>query len=147
MTYNEFRLRFAIQYVGSVSDPGECMRRMDNAPALARLLWDVMNAPEAPVPSFVSTDAIAPIPPNSMELKKIARTAREVIGDEMQWIAIDRDGSVWAYDLQPGVCESAGNWDNSDDGGFAWEITQVAPPDNFRDELYEINKLLNDDTD
>lgn len=155
MTYNEFRLRFAIQYVGSVSDPGECMRRMDNAPTLARLLWDVMNAPETPAPSFVSTAGLAPIvanspdlkPSNSMELKELARKAREVIGDEMQWIAIDRDGSVWAYDLEPGVCESAGNWDNSDDGGFAWEITQIAPPDNFLDELYEINKLLNDDTE
>ena len=150
MTYNEFKLLFAIQYVGGVSDPGEAIRRMDNAPTLARLLWDVMNAPEVqapPAPSFVSTAGLAAIPSNSMELKKIARKAREITVREMQWIAIDRDGSVWAYDLQPGVSELAGNWDNSDDGGFAWEITQVAPPDNFRDELYEINKLLKDDTE
>ena len=147
MTYNEFRLRFAIQYVGCVSDPGEAIRRMDNAPTLAHLLWDVMNAPEAPAPSFVSTAGIAPIAANSPDLKELARKAREITVREMQWIAIDRDGSVWAYDLQPGVSELAGNWDNSDDGGFAWEITQVAPPDNFRDEIYEISKLLDNDAE
>jgi len=84
---------------------------------------------------------------NSPDLKELARMARKVIGDEMQWIAIDRDGSAWAYDLQPGVSELSGNWDNADDDGFAWEITQVAPPADFRTELYEINKLLNDDTE
>ena len=155
MTYNEFKLRFAIQYVGCVSDPGECMRRMDNAPALARLLWDVMNAPEVeapPAPSFVSTAGLAPIvanspdlkPSNSMELKELARKALEAKGDELQWIAIDASGQVWAYDLKPDVYEPEKFWYND---SFAYEITQVAPPDDFRNELYEISKLLNDDNE
>ena len=146
MTYNEFRLRFAIQYVGSVSDPGEAIRRMDNAPTLARLLWDVMNAPEVeapPAPSFVSTAGLAPIAANSPDLKELARKAREV-GDEMQWIAIDASGQVWAYDLKPDVYEPEEFWYND---AFAWEITQVAPPADFRTELYEISKLFNDDND
>lgn len=150
MTYNEFRLRFAIQYVGGVSDPGEAIRRMDNAPALARLLWDVMNAPEVeapPAPSFVSTDAIALIPSNSTELKKIARKALEVSGDNAQWVAIDKDGRVWAYDLKPTVDELWHCWGNSVDDGYSWEIGAVAPPDNFRDEIYEISKLLDNDND
>lgn len=150
MTYNEFRLRFAIQYVGGVSDPGEAIRRMDNAPTLARLLWDVMNAPEVqapPAPSFVSTDAIALIPPNSMELKDIARKALEVSGDNAQWVAIDKDGRVWAYDLKPTVDELWHCWGNSVDDGYSWEIGAVAPPDNFRDEIYEISKLLDNDNE
>ena len=148
MTYNEFKLLFAIAYVGSVSDPGECMRRMDNAPALARLLWDVMNAPEveAPqAPSFVSTDAIALIPSNSMDLKAIARKALEVSGNNAQWVAIDKDGRVWAYDLKPTVNELWHCWGNSVDDGYSWEIGAVAPPDDFTKELYEISKLLPDE--
>ena len=156
MTYNEFKLRFAIQYVGCVSDPGECMRRMDNAPALARLLWDVMTAPEVeapPAPSFVSTAGLAPIaanspdlkPSNSTELKALARTALDLFSEEAQWIAIDARGEVWAYDLKPTVFEPGGYWDNSDDHGFAWEISAVAPPEDFRNEIYEIDKLLSDD--
>lgn len=150
MTYNEFRLRFAIQYVGSVSDPGECMRRMDNAPSLARLLWDVMNAPEVqapPAPSFVSTAGLAPIAANSMELKELARKALEVSGDNAQWVAIDASGGVWAYDLRPQCYEIDTMWDNTPDQGFNWHVCTIAPPDNFRDELYEISKLLNDDTE
>lgn len=151
MTYNEFRLRFAIQYVGGVSDPGECMRRMDNAPALARLLWDVMNAPEVQAPSAPSAPIVANPPhlkpSNSTELKALARTAREFVDSELQWIGIDLNGQVWAYDLKPLIYEPWGCWDNSTDGGYSWEIGAVAPPDNFRDELYEINKLLNDDTE
>lgn len=153
MTYNEFRLRFAIAYVGGVSDPGEAIRRMDNAPTLARMLWDVMNAPEVPAPSFVSTAGLAPIvanspdlkPSNSTELKAIARTAREAVDDGLQWIGIDLDGQVWAYDLKPSIYEPGRCWDNSDDGGYSWEIGAVAPPEDFRQELYEINKLLTDD--
>ena len=158
MTYNEFKLLFAIQYVGGVSDPGEAIRRMDNAPTLARLLWDVMNAPEVeapPAPSFVSTAGLAPIaanspdlkPSNSTELKALARTAREFVDSELQWIGIDLNGQVWAYDLKPLIYEPWGCWDNSTDGGYSWEIGAVAPPDNFRDELYEINKLLNDENE
>jgi hypothetical protein len=146
MTYNEFRLRFAIQYVGGVSDPGECMRRMDNAPALARLLWDVMNAPEVQTPSApIAANSPHLIPSNSMELKALARTAREVVSDTAQWIAIDANGEVWAYDLKPTIDTPRNTWDNSDDAGFSWEISAVAPPDNFRDELYEISKLLEND--
>jgi len=160
MTYNEFRLRFAIAYVGCVSDPGEAIRRMDNAPTLARMLWDIMNQQEAPAPSFVSTAGLASFmenspknmanspdlkPLNSMELKALARTAREVVAEEAEWIAIDANGQVWAYDIKPTVYEPYECWENSTANGFAWEISAVAPPDNFRDELYEINKLLNDD--
>lgn len=155
MTYNEFKLRFAIAYVGGVSDPGEAIRRMDNAPTLARLLWDAMNAPETPAPSFVSTARLAPIaanspdlkPSNSMELKELARKALEVSGDNAQWVAIDASGGVWAYDLRPQCYEIDTMWDNTPDQGFNWHVCTIAPPDNFRDELYEINKLLKDENE
>ena len=146
MTYKEFRLRFAIQYVGSVSDPGECMRRMDNAPSLARLLWDVMNAPEPSAPSA----PIAAQPPdlkpsNSTELKALARTVLDFFSDDVQWIAIDANGEVWAYDLKPTIDETRSNWDNSDDDGVAWEIGAVEPPADYRNEIYEISKLIDND--
>lgn len=118
--------------------------------SLARESWDAIQAAElpesekakqTPAPSFVSTAGLAPIAANSPDLKELARQAREV-GDEMQWIAIDASGQVWAYDLKPDVYEPEEFWYND---AFAWEITQVAPPADFRTELYEISKLLEND--
>ena len=84
-------------------------------------------------------------PSNLTELKALAQTALDFFSDDVQWLAIDANGEVWAYDLKPTIDETRSNWDNSDDDGVAWEIGAVEPPEDFKNELYEIQKLLEDE--
>ena len=79
------------------------------------------------------------------ELKALARTVLDFFSDDVQWIAIDANGEVWAYDLKPTIDETRSNWDNSDDDGVAWEIGAVEPPADYRNEIYEISKLIDND--
>ena len=82
-------------------------------------------------------------PSNSTELKALARTALDLYSEYAQWLAIDANGDVWAYDLKPTIDETQSNWDNSDYDTFAWKMGKVAPPADYTKELYEIGKLLN----
>lgn len=109
----------------------------------AREVWDAIQSVE--LPESEKTKQLVPRslkPSNSTELKALARTARDLFSDEVDWIAIDPTGQVWAYDVKPTVFEPGRWWDNSDNNGSSWEIGAVAPPEDFTKELYEISKLL-----
>lgn len=83
------------------------------------------------------------------QFKQIAKKASSESNGKAQWIAIDRDGAVWAYNIRPFTGGAIKDyWVDSDpDNGRSWKIGMVAPPDNFRDEIYEISKLLDNDTE
>lgn len=84
---------------------------------------------------------------SKQQLKDLAQKALSQSNGETKWVAIDKDGRVWAYDLKPTVNGLWRCWGNSVDDGYSWHIGTIVPPADFRTELYEINKLLNDDTE
>ena len=119
---------------------------------LAREAWDAIQAAElpesekakeAPAPSFVPINAPAPIPSNSMELKRLAEKAILFSDGVAKFFAIDASGMVCAYSFLPVL--NNGEWDLNDLSDDFWEIALVAPPANFRTELYEISKILNNE--
>lgn len=119
----------------------------EDAARLARKAWDAIQSLELPESEKAKQSVIVANSPNlkpsnSTELKAMARTALDLFSDNADWIAIDENGRVWAYDLKPTVNELWRNWSNSVDGGSLWEIGTVAPPEDFTKELYEISKLL-----
>lgn len=84
---------------------------------------------------------------NLTELKALARMTPNVVAEEAQYIAVDANGEVWVFDLKPSIDALRNAWDNSDCDGFSWQIGAVAPPADFRNEIYEIDKLLENDND
>lgn len=115
----------------------------------ARKSWDAIQAAELPESEKAKQSVIVANPPhlnpsNSTELKAMARTALDLFSDEAKWLAIDKNGKVWAYDLKPTIDTSRNAWDNSGRGGHGWEVGRVASPEDFTTELYRIDKLLND---
>ena len=121
----------------------------------ARQAWDAIQAAElpesekakqAPAPSFVPINDPAPIPPNSKGLKVLAEKALNISIGVARYIAIDKLGTVYAY-KQPPIIKSdiSTCWDISDLKHDCWLVDYVAAPDNFRNELYEISKILSDD--
>lgn len=152
MTYNEFKLRFAIQYVGCVSDPGECMRRMDNAPALARLLWDVMNAPEVKAPAapitteFPKNMANSPKdmanspdlkPSNSTELKALAELAAE---RGFAWIAQDKCRIWYGYKVEPEFREHLQEWWGRGNGH--WAALNLPDNTDYSKQIFNVKTIL-----
>ena len=128
--------------------------RTDQMISLARRVWDAIQAAELPESEKAKQSVIVANPPhlnpsNSTELKAMARTALDLFSDEAKWLAIDKNGKVWAYDLKPTIDTSrnAWYWYNSGRGGRGCEVGQVASPEDFTTELYRIDKLLNDDNE
>lgn len=119
----------------------------DAAAQRAREVWDAIQTAELPESEKAKQSVIVANPPdlkpsNSTELKAMARTARDLY--EAKWLAIDKNGKVWAYDLKPTVDALRNAWDNSSRGGRGWEVGLVALPEDFTTELYRIDKLLED---
>ena len=142
MTYKEFSLRFAIQYVGSVSDPGECMRRIDKAPSLARLLWDTIQNAELPESEKIKQSLSASLEPsNSFDelLKAIAVIALHKL-PSAKWIAQDGDGRWYAYDVKP-ANESECEWFELSETGDIEFIIELTRPKDISKELYRIATL------
>ena len=104
------------------------------------------DAIQASLPeSEKAKQVVSDMPTNLTQLKELAQRALDLYSDDAQWIAIDSDGDVWAYDLKPTIDETKSNWDNSDYDTFAWKIGKVAPPADYRNEIYEISKLIDND--
>lgn len=97
MTYNEFKLRFAIQYIGSAGNPGDCMRRINNAEPIARLAWEALSAPAA--------DAVSVAKPSDW-LMQLAKQAGDL---GYPYMAQDRTTSHWyGYEMKPELVN--GEW-------------------------------------
>lgn len=116
---------------------------------LAREAWDAIQAVELPESEKAKQSVIVANPPhlkpsNSTELKAMARTSLDLYSDEAKWLAIDKNGKVWTYDLKPTVDALRNAWDNSGRGGRGWEVGLVSRPEDFTTELYRIDKLLGD---
>ena len=78
------------------------------------------------------------------ELKALAQQALLRFNQVPKWIAVDWDGRVWAYELEPHIIHRKQAWDNADTSDF-WEIGKIAPPEDYRKELYRISEILSDD--
>ena len=81
-------------------------------------------------------------PSNSTELKALAQRALDLYSDDAQWIAIDTDGDVYAYESKPYIFRQIKAWYNVAPSDH-WRIGKVAPPADYTKELYKIKKLLN----
>ena len=150
MDWNQFLTEFVLRAMTNnihehYFSPSDAARR-------AREAWDAIQAAElpesekakqAPEPSFVPINAPAPIPSNSMELKRLAEKAILFSDGVAKFFAIDASGMVCAYSFLPVL--NNGEWDLNDLSDDFWEIALVAPPANFRTELYEISKILNNE--
>ena len=80
------------------------------------------------------------------ELETLAWKAISRSEGAAQYIAIDTEGTVYAYKQKPVIKSEASTvWDISDLKHDCWLVDYVAAPDNFRDELYEISKILNNE--
>ena len=77
-----------------------------------------------------------------MELKALAEKATLSSEGTAKWLSIDKDGQVYAWRLKPYVVWENPYWDNWSEQSYRICITRIAPPADFRNELYEINELL-----
>ena len=65
-----------------------------------------------------------------------------------KYIAIDTEGTVYAYKQKPVIKSEASTvWDISDLKQSCWLVCYTEAPDNFRDELYKISKILDNEND
>ena len=88
------------------------------------------------------------IPSNSMDLKVLAEKAVTLSENIAKYIAIDKHGTVYAYEQKPIIKSDVSTcWDIDSLRHSCWLVDHVTEPADFRNELYEINKLLNDDTE
>ena len=152
MNWNQFLTEFVLR-----ASTNEFIENytLDQVIELARRSWDAIQAAEIPdsekakqefLPSFVLTDAIAPIPLNSGELKSLAEKAVEISEGIAKYIAIDKHGTVYAYKQKPIIKSDVSTcWDISDLRHPCWLVDHVAEPADFRNELYKISKLLNNE--
>ena len=137
--WNDFLTEFVMRAMTTHEDyfePADAVR-------LARRCWDAIQ--NAELPESEKAKQVEPQKANLTELKALARTVLDFFSDDVQWIAIDANGEVWAYDLKPTIDETRSNWDNSDDDGVAWEIGAVEPPEDYTKELYRISEILSND--
>lgn len=104
---------------------------------IARESWDAIQAAE--LPESEKAKILSKLP----EIKQLAQKALEVSKGEAFWFAIDGDGEVWAFEIEPTVDEEKRAWDNGISA--AWQIGKVSRPYYFTKELYEISKILSDD--
>ena len=80
-----------------------------------------------------------------MELKSLAEKAILSSAGAAKWLSIDKDGQVCAWRLKPYIMWGNTFWDNWNIQSYCIIITRVAPPANFRNELYEISKIINNE--
>ena len=107
--------------------------------SLARESWDEIQAPELPESEKATRSK------NSYDLKLWAKKAFENLGAKAEWIAIDSDGSVWAYDIRPIYIPINGYWSNAYDNGNGTVVGAVDYVEDWTKELYEISKILSND--
>ena len=120
MSWNQFLTEFVLRAM--TNNIHEEYFSPDDAARLARKAWNAIRA---------------------AQIKTLATSALVVSKDKAKWLAVDADGEVWAFDVEPTVHESKAVWDNSD--AISWQLCDVAPPVNFTAELYEISKILNNE--
>lgn len=58
-----------------------------------------------------------------------------VIPDWVNWIAVDKDGSVWGYETEPRAIQF-GQWDTLSGLSIEEILYRTKPPKNWKDELY-----------
>ena len=153
MNWNQFLTEYMLRAMSNYQIFEEY--KVQQMVEFARRAWDAMQAAElpesekakqAPAPSFVLNDAIAPIPLNSMELKSLAEKAVTLSENIAKYIAIDKHGTVYAYKQKPIIKSDVSTcWDISDLRHSCWLVDHVAEPADFRNELYQISKLLNNE--
>lgn len=105
----------------------------------ARIVWDAIQAAELPESEKAKQTK------NSYDLKLWAKKAIEYLGEEAEWIAIDSNGTVWAYDVRPNCITKDGHWSNSYSHGYGTTIDAVDHVEDWTKECYEISKILSDD--
>ena len=153
MNWNQFLAEFVLRAM--TNNIHEQYFSPEDAARLARKAWDAIQSAElpesekakqAPAPSFVLNDTIAPNPPNSRDLKVLAEKAVEVSDGIAKYIAIDKHGTVYAYKQKPIIKSDVSTcWDISDLRHSCWLVDHVAEPADFRNELYEISKIINNE--
>ena len=82
---------------------------------------------------------------SKQELKDLAQKALRQSNGEAKWIAVDKYGFVYGYSVKP--VTNVDLWDIPTFDDDCWYITEINHPENWETEIYEINKLLNDDTE
>ena len=77
------------------------------------------------------------------ELKQLAQRALDKSNGGAKWLTIDTKGQVYVYRFRPILRDT--EWDVSDYSNEFWGVGYTTPPVNFRNELYEISKILNNE--
>ena len=136
MNWNQFLTEFVLR-----ASTNEFIENytLDQVIELARRSWDAIQAAELPESEKAKVDK------NSYDLKLWAKKAIEYLGEKAEWIAIDSDGSVWAYDIQPIYIPMNGYWSNAYDNGNGTVVGAVDYVEDWTNELYEISKILNNE--
>lgn len=76
-------------------------------------------------------------------IREFAIKAKLISENKAEWLAIDTQGTVYAYKEKPVIKSEASTvWDISDLKHSCWWIGLTAAPDNFKNELYQISNIL-----
>ena len=105
---------------------------------IARESWDAIQAAELPESEKAKQT-------KNYDLKLWAKKAIESLGQKAEWIAIDSDGSVYAYDIRPNCITMTKCWSNAYNNGNSTLVGAGVDVKDWTKEFYEISKILSDD--